>query len=121
MQHDRDFTFEDRAKVNPCSATSINQAMDLVRNPVSCCRHVQYLIRTLVELIFFKKDDPKTKDNVLYHGETWELMGRRWSKIEKDFYNKGNGYFDISKIPEIYDAIKYDICRKWKVSRCVTR
>lgn len=55
-----------------------------------------------------KKEDSKTKDTILYHGETWELMGRRWGKIEKDFCTK-NKRFDISKIPDIYDCIKYDL------------
>lgn len=35
-------------------------------------------------------------------------MGRRWGKIEKDFCSK-NSLFDISKIPDIYDCIKYDL------------
>lgn len=35
-------------------------------------------------------------------------MGRRWGKIEKDFSTK-NKAFDISKIPDIYDCIKYDL------------
>lgn len=35
-------------------------------------------------------------------------MGRRWGKIEKDFFTK-NKNFDISKIPDIYDCIKYDL------------
>lgn len=47
-------------------------------------------------------------DAILYHGETWELMMRRWGKIEKDFCTK-NKTFDISKIPDIYDCIKYDL------------
>lgn len=47
-------------------------------------------------------------DTILYHGETWELMGRRWGKIEKDFCTKHKS-FDISKIPDIYDCIKYDL------------
>jgi inositol-hexakisphosphate/diphosphoinositol-pentakisphosphate 1-kinase len=110
VQLDRELTNEDRAHLNPTNSTSINQAMDLVKNPASCCRQVLELIKQLVELVNIKKDDPKTKDNVLYHGETWELMGRRWGKIEKDFYNKNSGVFDISKIPEIYDAIKFDFC-----------
>lgn len=33
---------------------------------------------------------------------------RRWGKIEKDFCTK-NKTFDISKIPDIYDCIKYDL------------
>jgi len=35
-------------------------------------------------------------------------MGRRWGKIEKDFSPK-NKKFDISKVPDIYDCIKYDL------------
>ena len=33
----------------------------------------------------------------------------RWAKLEKDFYHKKKDRFDISKIPDIYDCIKYDI------------
>lgn len=110
MQMDHDLTDEDRAYINPTNSLSISQALNYVKNPVKCCRHVLSLIRSLVELVIAKKDDPKTKDNCLYHGETWDLMGRRWSKIEKDFFNKNNNTFDFSKIPEIYDAIKFDFC-----------
>lgn len=110
MQMDHDLSAEDRANLNPANSTSIKQALEYVKNPVKCCRYVLDLIKMLVELVSIKKDDPKTKDNVLYHGETWELMGRRWGKIEKDFFNKSSGSFDISKIPEIYDAIKFDFC-----------
>ena len=42
------------------------------------------------------------------HGDSWELMQRRWSKLEKDFKTK-KGQYDISKIPDIYDCIKYDL------------
>ena len=35
-------------------------------------------------------------------------MLRRWSKLEKDFQMK-NGRYNISKIPDIYDCIKYDV------------
>ena len=35
-------------------------------------------------------------------------MLRRWSKLEKDFKMK-NGRYNISKIPDIYDCIKYDV------------
>ena len=44
----------------------------------------------------------------LYHGETLQLMVKRWSKLEKDF-KQAEGKFDISKIPDIYDCIKYDL------------
>lgn len=34
-------------------------------------------------------------------------MLQRWSKLERDFRNK-SGRYDISKIPDIYDCVKYD-------------
>ncbi|XP_057322792.1 inositol hexakisphosphate and diphosphoinositol-pentakisphosphate kinase 2 isoform X17 [Microplitis mediator] len=108
LQQDKEFTKEDREQINPGNAISINDALDFVKNPVKCCQHVQMLIHKLMDIVRIKKDDPKTKDAILYHGETWELMGRRWGKIEKDFCTK-NKRFDISKIPDIYDCIKYDL------------
>lgn len=35
-------------------------------------------------------------------------MLQRWKKLEKDFRLKSRRY-DISKIPDIYDCIKYDV------------
>ncbi|XP_041977861.1 inositol hexakisphosphate and diphosphoinositol-pentakisphosphate kinase isoform X3 [Aricia agestis] len=108
LQADHEFTAAERARINPCSSLSIAAAMDFVKNPAQCCAHVHALIQQLVHIVLLKKDDPKTKDTILYHGETWELMGRRWGKIEKDFCTKNKTY-DISKIPDIYDCIKYDL------------
>lgn len=108
MQNDRDFSMSDREAINPGNSMSINQALDFVKNPVQCCTHVSLLIQSLMKVIAIKRDDPKTRDAILYHGETWELMGRRWGKIEKDFSTKSKT-FDISKIPDIYDCIKYDL------------
>lgn len=108
MQQNREFTLEDKISINPCNSLSISTALEFVKNPVKCCERVHELIKKLMMIVHIKKDDPKTKDAILYHGETWELMGRRWGKIEKDFNTKNNN-FDISKIPDIYDCIKYDL------------
>lgn len=61
MQLDRDFTPEDREKINPCNSTSISEALEFVKNPVKCCRHVQELIKNLLEIVHVKKEDPKSK------------------------------------------------------------
>lgn len=58
--------------------------------------------------VFFKKKKNFSPDLQLYHSETLELMLQRWSKLERDFRMK-NGRYDISKIPDIYDCIKYDL------------
>ncbi|RZF35061.1 hypothetical protein LSTR_LSTR009653 [Laodelphax striatellus] len=108
MQVDRDFTEQDLLKLNPCNSVSIAVALNFIKNPVKCCQRVLELIHKLVEVIHEKCLNPHTKDLTLYHGETWELMGRRWGKIVRDFFSKSNT-FDISKIPDIYDCIKYDL------------
>ena len=39
-------------------------------------------------------------------------MFKRWKKIEEDFFSKnekGEEEYDISKLPEICDNIKYDM------------
>ncbi|XP_031625391.1 inositol hexakisphosphate and diphosphoinositol-pentakisphosphate kinase isoform X7 [Contarinia nasturtii] len=107
MQLDHEFTDEDRMAINPTNSISIAQAITFVKNPAQCCTHVHELIKSLLTIIGLKKDDLKTRDAILYHGETWDLMARRWGKIEKDFCTKNK--FDISKIPDIYDCIKYDL------------
>ena len=37
------------------------------------------------------------------------LIYKRYVKLKKDFFNPKKNLFDISKIPDIYDNIKYDI------------
>ena len=107
MQVDKELTPEEMERINPCGSSSVNKALSFIKNPHKCCEKVLELIHKLVALIQAKRDDPKTKDAALYHGESWDLMARRWGKLEKDFQAKGT--FDISKIPDIYDCIKYDI------------
>jgi hypothetical protein len=45
----------------------------------------------------------------LYHGETFSLMLDRWEKLNKDFLMKKENLFDLSKVPDVYDMIRYDI------------
>jgi len=52
----------------------------------------------------------------LYHSESWELMQRRWGKLIKDFWPNADVY-DISKIPDIFDCIKYDLQHNMKILR----
>lgn len=61
MQIDREFTAEEREKINPGHALSIDAALDFVKNPVRCCQHVHELIKSLMEIVKIKKDDAKTK------------------------------------------------------------
>ncbi|XP_043833322.1 inositol hexakisphosphate and diphosphoinositol-pentakisphosphate kinase 2 isoform X5 [Dromiciops gliroides] len=108
LQKDRDFTPEDYEKLTPSGSISVMKSMQLIKNPVKTCDKVYSLIQSLTSQIRQRMEDPKSSDIQLYHSETLELMLRRWSKLEKDFKTK-NGKYDISKIPDIYDCIKYDV------------
>ncbi|XP_045694079.1 inositol hexakisphosphate and diphosphoinositol-pentakisphosphate kinase 2 isoform X12 [Phyllostomus hastatus] len=108
LQKDRDFTAEDFEKLTPSGSISLIKSMHLIKNPVKTCDKVYSLIQSLTSQIRHRMEDPKSSDIQLYHSETLELMLRRWSKLEKDFKTK-NGRYDISKIPDIYDCIKYDV------------
>jgi len=44
----------------------------------------------------------------LYHNETLEELHGRWLGLLKDFYDPKKDVFNTTKIPDIYDNIKYD-------------
>lgn len=110
LQQNRDFTEEDCEILNPTQARSIQNAMQFIKNPHQICEQIFKLIQKLNELIREKREKQRQNNHEyhLYSGETWELLERRWAKLEKDFKTK-SGKFDISKIPDVYDCIKYDL------------
>ncbi|XP_060709712.1 inositol hexakisphosphate and diphosphoinositol-pentakisphosphate kinase 2 isoform X3 [Hemiscyllium ocellatum] len=108
MQKDQMFTEEDYNKLAPTGSASLINSMKLIKNPVSTCDRVYSLVQSLTSQIKKRLEDPKSADLQLYHSETLELMLQRWSKLERDFRMK-SGRYDISKIPDIYDCIKYDV------------
>ncbi|KAI3371062.1 hypothetical protein L3Q82_023697, partial [Scortum barcoo] len=113
MQKHQEFTQDDyqkiklRWKLAPTGSPSLVNSMKVIQNPVQTCDKVYALIQSLTSQIRKRLEDPKSADLQLYHSETLELMLQRWSKLERDFRMK-NGRYDISKIPDIYDCIKYD-------------
>ncbi|XP_053282589.1 inositol hexakisphosphate and diphosphoinositol-pentakisphosphate kinase 1 isoform X2 [Pleuronectes platessa] len=107
MQKDQDFAAEAYEKLAPTGSPSLVNSMKIIQNPVNTCDKVYTLIQSLTKQIRKRLEDPKSADLQLYHSETLELMLQRWSKLERDFRTK-NGRYDISKIPDIYDCIKYD-------------
>ncbi|XP_034639008.1 inositol hexakisphosphate and diphosphoinositol-pentakisphosphate kinase 1 isoform X5 [Trachemys scripta elegans] len=108
MQKDAKFCEGDYEKLAPTGSISLVNSMTFIQNPVEICNQVFALIENLTSQICKRLEDPKSADLQLYHSETLELMLQRWSKLERDFRMK-NGRYDISKIPDIYDCIKYDV------------
>ncbi|KAG7281847.1 hypothetical protein CRUP_031096 [Coryphaenoides rupestris] len=97
MQKNQDFTDHDYHKLAPTGSPSLVNSMKLIQNPVHTCDQVHALIQSLTSQIRKGLEDPN---------ESLELMLQRWSKLERDFRMK-SGRYDISKIPDIYDCVKY--------------
>ncbi|KAM5240843.1 inositol hexakisphosphate and diphosphoinositol-pentakisphosphate kinase 1 isoform 26-T35 [Hipposideros larvatus] len=108
LQRDAPFAPEDYDQLAPTGSTSLLNSMAVIQNPVKVCDQVFALIENLTHQIQERMQDPKSVDLQLYHSETLELMLQRWSKLERDFRQK-SGRYDISKIPDIYDCVKYDV------------
>ncbi|XP_035584079.1 inositol hexakisphosphate and diphosphoinositol-pentakisphosphate kinase 1 isoform X13 [Zalophus californianus] len=108
LQQDAPFGPEDYDQLAPTGSTSLLNSMAVIQNPVKVCDQVFALIENLTYQIRERMQDPKSVDLQLYHSETLELMLQRWSKLERDFRQK-SGRYDISKIPDIYDCVKYDV------------
>ncbi|XP_059928140.1 inositol hexakisphosphate and diphosphoinositol-pentakisphosphate kinase 2-like isoform X2 [Gadus macrocephalus] len=108
MQKDEEFTPDDYDKLAPTTSASLVNSMKIVENPVGVCDQVYTLIQSLTAQIRKRMEDPTSADLQLYHSESLELMLQRWSKLERDFRMK-SGRYDISKIPDIYDCVKYDV------------
>uniref|UniRef100_A0A0N5CB37 Inositol hexakisphosphate and diphosphoinositol-pentakisphosphate kinase n=1 Tax=Strongyloides papillosus TaxID=174720 RepID=A0A0N5CB37_STREA len=110
LQVDRDFTQEDYEKLNPNNLRSINHAMEFIKNPFKMCVEIAGYVERMCNIIKSNKLRNPTKS--LYLNESWNLAERRWGKELTEFrkINKEGGIeFDISKIPDIYDNIKYDM------------
>ncbi|KAF0303433.1 Inositol hexakisphosphate and diphosphoinositol-pentakisphosphate kinase [Amphibalanus amphitrite] len=137
FQQDRDFTEDDIHQLNPTGSISVAKALSRLKNPVETCELVYSHLQKLLAVITPKMEESKgesrapsrpyrncwrsshrkgrsPKSSSSTTGESWELMLRRWVKLEKDF-KTANGKFDISKIPDIYDNIKYDLQHNQKV------
>ncbi|CAF1130177.1 unnamed protein product, partial [Rotaria sordida] len=107
LAKDRQFTQEDYDKIAPTRTRSLITSMDFIKNPVVICRKIFEYIHEMTVLIRTHLLNGGT--DTLYHSETWDLCLRRWLKLEKDFYNIQKDKFNISKVPDIYDSIKYDL------------
>ncbi|XP_063710465.1 inositol hexakisphosphate and diphosphoinositol-pentakisphosphate kinase 2-like isoform X3 [Symsagittifera roscoffensis] len=125
---DEKFTAEDAEALAPTGSHSLRNSIEVIGNPVQLCESVYQMIQKVAAQIRHWAVVPNKFQNLtLYNSESFEMMARRWSKLEKDFKTRcsdkhhnvhcipgGSGggeveyMFDISKIPDIYDCIKYD-------------
>ncbi|GAA50830.1 inositol hexakisphosphate/diphosphoinositol-pentakisphosphate kinase [Clonorchis sinensis] len=104
-----DFTEEDIEALVPTGAKSLVNAMRYVGNPRAACDRLLAYVKKLGARLLTLATCRESRNSInLYQGESWELLLRRWGKLWKDFRGTGDEY-DLSKISDIYDNIKYDL------------
>ncbi|MFH4977745.1 hypothetical protein AB6A40_004454 [Gnathostoma spinigerum] len=107
---DRDWSAKDYERLNPSNLRAITNAMEFIRNPKKMCQEIAGYVQRMVDIINWHKLNRPNR--TLYLNESWDLAERRWGKELREFRRvdkSGNVEFDISKIPDIYDNIKYDM------------
>ncbi|CAJ0593139.1 unnamed protein product [Cylicocyclus nassatus] len=110
LQVDREWTPEDYKALNPDGLKSINNAMEFIKNPKKMCHEIAGYVQRMCDII--NNNRYSRPNRTLYLNETWDLAERRWSKELREFRRENKGgdvEYDISKIPDIYDNIKYDM------------
>ncbi|XP_078484024.1 inositol hexakisphosphate and diphosphoinositol-pentakisphosphate kinase 2 isoform X7 [Ciona intestinalis] len=100
-------TEEDIKQIAPLPSQSIKKAISYLSNPLEKCAQMYKLMKSFTSQLRAKVASVSDKVQ-LYHNESLEVMLQRWTKLERDFKLKDDTY-DISKIPDIYDCIKYDL------------
>ena len=124
-------TFTEESGPAPPGASHIEgrpHIFPMPSDPLSSLRHLNDRVKNLVDQLRQKcleesKQDGKREgySALTMDPEEWQqqpgqpcggekllLMFDRWRKLTKAFYSEKKGFFDISKIPDIYDAAKYD-------------
>lgn len=115
LSKDKQFSNEDFEALAPNGERSLVVSMKVIINPYRVCQWLVDLMGKLVADIKFRRR--KRTRPALYHQESWELFQHRWRKLEIDFRRR-DGTFDISKLPDIYDNIKYDLLHNSNVLDC---
>lgn len=117
FQQDEDFTEDDLTRLNPTHEVSVAKALQFISNPRKMCERIHHLVEKFSDMIARMRREGVSATKHLYCDETWDLTERRWNKLVKDFkHSKADGvFYDISKIPDIYDCIKYDLEHNFRV------
>ncbi|KAF1313511.1 Inositol hexakisphosphate and diphosphoinositol-pentakisphosphate kinase, partial [Globisporangium splendens] len=98
------------AAVAPLNTQSILKALETIKNPMESFSRLHELIRKLKsEIQEYAQEKNADEKTPLYMGETFSLMFERWDKLYRDFYSAKTGKYDLSKIPDVFDCIKYDL------------
>ena len=120
LQRDIELNAYDADEFFPNCVNSVRAAFSRIGNPKQSLSRIHELIQGIcVELSelcslydgeYQEASEVETKEcKVLYLNETFSLMLDRWEKLNKDFKNKKTGLYDLTKVPDVYDMVRYDV------------
>ncbi|KAG3034017.1 Inositol hexakisphosphate and diphosphoinositol-pentakisphosphate kinase [Phytophthora cactorum] len=110
LQRDYSSIEEMKAAIAPLKTESIIQALEIIKTPKEALVRLLELVRKFrTEIAERVQDKQADEATPLYMGETFSLMFERWDKIYRDFYSTKTDTFNLSKIPDVHDCIKYDL------------
>lgn len=91
---------------------SVAAALDVVDNPTRKMEIMYGLLcklkDQLIEMTRGWSEDLESSYPQPVGRETLPMLTERWMKLYRDFYSKKKTTYDLSKIPDIYDCIRYD-------------
>lgn len=99
-------TAEMMNELNLSSTHSVKEALSCMTTPWD---HMKKLRDAMDKLLLdIAKMFTGTTKLSFYEKDALEEIQHRWEKAADDFCDKGNGTFDVSKIPDIFDSVRYD-------------
>ena len=120
LQRDTEFNAHDADELFPDCVNSVRAAFSRLGNPKQSLSRIHELIQGLClelsDLCSLNENsgqaavESEVKEfTELYLNETFSLMLDRYEKLNKDFKNKKTGLFDLTKVPDVYDMVRYDV------------
>jgi inositol hexakisphosphate/diphosphoinositol-pentakisphosphate kinase len=87
----------------------VSRRLAHIGNPFQQLQQVYGRVQRLCQFIRDRRAQGVPDDYSLCGKETVVMMQDRWDKLAEDLFNKETGVYDISKVPDCYDGIKYTI------------
>lgn len=88
---------------------SVAAALDEVEQPMKKMERIHKRLGSLKDQLLKMASDQAGTSLVGPSGrETLPVIAERWAKLYRDFYSSKKNTFDLSKIPDIHDCIRYD-------------
>ena len=111
LQKDHELGESTMAELVPASQISVRQGLQRLGNPRTTLARMHELIDGMCKELdaLALREIAGEPVPELYLGETFDLMEVRWQKLNKDFLDRKTNLYDLTKVPDVYDMIRFDV------------